>query len=50
MEYNNVFLNPQSKYFWRRLSLVLILGIPACLLFLKGLGLFIRIMWALGVY
>lgn len=50
MDYNNFFLRPQRKYVVRRGCLYLAFGIPACLLFLRLLGLFIRFMNEVGIY
>ena len=50
MDYNNVFLDRQRKYFYRRLIAVIIIGIPMELLFLKVLGLVIKFCNYAGIY
>lgn len=48
-KYSTLF-DYSSRYFWRRAAAVLILGIPAELLALKVLTIFINIMNLVGVF
>lgn len=48
-QYNTLY-DYSSPFFWRRAIAVLIIGIPAELLALKALTIFIHIMWGLGVH
>lgn len=48
-QYSTLF-DYSSPYFVRRAIAVLIIGIPAELLALKALTIFIHIMWGLGVH
>jgi hypothetical protein len=50
MNNNTTIMGLQRKYFFRRVVAVILIGIPAELLALKILGLFLRICLAAGIF